>query len=183
VPAQLRLPDSDAQDRGTAIHALLEQVEWIEGWSPDEAALREVLRLALPHRDDAWCAERRSELDGFLQHEAVRATLSRRDRPASRLQLHREHPFARLVETRLQRGTIDRLEIELTDDGTPARACVIDFKTDRIEAAQAPESAEAYRGQLEVYRDAAAELLGIDAARIELVVLFVGPGVAVRLEA
>jgi ATP-dependent exoDNAse (exonuclease V) beta subunit len=180
--AQLRLPDTDAQDRGTAIHALLEQVEWIEDWTADQSVQRDLLRLVLPNRDDAWCAERIAELETILQHDAVREALARADRDAARLSLYREHPFARLVETRLQRGTIDRLEVELDASGAPARARVIDFKTDRVEAADATQAAEGYRHQLEVYRAAASDLLSLEAKSIELIVLFVGPGVAVRLE-
>jgi ATP-dependent exoDNAse (exonuclease V) beta subunit len=60
------------------------------------------------------------------------------------------------------------------------RAVVIDFKTDDISAADAAETAEGYRPQVKAYRQAAAQFLGIDAAAVETVVLFVTPGVAVK---
>ncbi|TFG50525.1 MAG: helicase-exonuclease AddAB subunit AddA [Candidatus Brocadiia bacterium] len=70
-------------------------------------------------------------------------------------------------------GIIDML-IE-TDEGL----VVIDFKTDRIAAAQAGKRAELYRGQLELYGRAAQEILKVPVAGKWL--YFLGPGVAVQI--
>jgi ATP-dependent exoDNAse (exonuclease V) beta subunit len=59
---------------------------------------------------------------------------------------------------------------------------VIDYKTDDINADNAPEAAEGYRPQLKAYREAAGQLLGIDASALGAVLLFVTPGVAVKMD-
>ena len=58
---------------------------------------------------------------------------------------------------------------------------MIDFKTDEVDAAQAVGHAQEYRPQMEVYRDAAAEMLGLEPANIAVQVLFVMPGAVVNL--
>ena len=92
----------------------------------------------------------------------------------------REQPFVRLVDGAIQRGMIDRLEIETIED-KPLSATVIDFKTDLITSTQAQQTAEHYRPQLEAYRAAAAQLLDVKPALVRMVVLFVTAGEAVEL--
>jgi ATP-dependent exoDNAse (exonuclease V) beta subunit len=71
--------------------------------------------------------------------------------------------------------------IELDNEGWPVRGRVIDFKTDAVEAGQAAEHAETYRGQLATYRAAAARLLNLDESAVGMTVLFVRCGVAADL--
>ena len=117
----------------------------------------------------------------MLGSPAVREHLARRGRDAGSLGLWREHPFARLVESAVQRGVIDRLEARLEADGSAAEAIVFDFKTDEIDPGEARTAAEQYRPQLEAYRDAAAEFLSLDPEAVRMVVLFVHCDKAVAL--
>ena len=50
-----------------------------------------------------------------------------------------------------------------------------------VRSLETEQTAESYRLQLNAYRQAAATFLGIDALAIEAVVLFVTPGVAIKI--
>jgi ATP-dependent exoDNAse (exonuclease V) beta subunit len=178
--ARLGLADRQARDRGTAVHAMFELIEWLEDGPPDETALVDVATRSSPRRGAGWARDQAERFAAMLNHNAVRRTMSLDGRDRSTLRVWRELPFARLVDGAVQQGFIDRLEAELGGDGSVRRAVVIDFKTDDISAADAEKTAESYRLQLKAYRQAAAQFLGIDAAAIETVVLFVTPGVAVK---
>jgi len=184
--------DANARDRGTAIHKLFEQVEWLDSFDPDEAALLALVRRTLPRRDDAWGREAVESFLAALARPSVRDTFTRPS-GAGDVRVWRERSFARLVATdgadaadgpglRLVQGVIDRLVLEI-DPVAPssARATVIDLKTDAVEASRAEERAEGYRGQLESYRDAVVEMFGLPESAVGMVLLFVEPGVAVAL--
>jgi ATP-dependent exoDNAse (exonuclease V) beta subunit len=177
---RLGLTDGKARDRGTAAHAMFELIEWLEDGLPDRTELVGVAARSSPRRGAAWAAEQAESFVGMLQHEDVRDVMSLHGRDRKTVRVWREQPFARLVDGAVQQGAIDRLEAELGGDGSVRRAVVIDFKTDDISAADAAETAEGYRPQVKAYRQAAAQFLGIDAAAVETVVLFVTPGVAVK---
>ncbi|MHC4981086.1 MAG: UvrD-helicase domain-containing protein [Planctomycetota bacterium] len=177
---RLGLADGKARDRGTAVHAMFERIEWLEDGTPDESELADVAARSSPRRGAAWARDQAERFLKMLGHDAVRHALSIGGRDRSTLCVWREQPFARLVDGAVQEGAIDRLEAELGGDGSVRRAVVIDFKTDDISAADAEKTAEIYRLQLKAYREAAAQFLGIDAAAVETMVLFVTPGVAVK---
>lgn len=182
IRARLRLTDDEPRDRGTAMHKLFEQIEWIEEFQADERQLAGLVRQTAPRRSGAWAGRIVEEFIEAISRAEVRRALGRGGRPFQRLRVRREHPFVRLVDGRVQSGFIDRLVIESDDRGKPVRAEVIDFKTDAIEAAEAAVHAETYRGQLQVYRAAAARLLNLEPAVVRMMVLFVDPAVAIALD-
>ncbi len=178
---RLGLADGRARDRGTAVHAMFEHIEWLEDGTPDQPELARVAGGSSPRRSAAWAREQAESFLGMLRHDAVRRVMSLGGRDRASVRVWREQPFARLADGAVQQGAIDRLEAEYGADGSVRSAVVIDFKTDDIAAADAEQTAESYRLQLDAYRQAAATFLGIDASAIEAVVLFVTPGVAVRI--
>jgi ATP-dependent exoDNAse (exonuclease V) beta subunit len=89
--------------------------------------------------------------------------------------LHREIPLAFVDAGRQVHGIVD-LIVEEADGGIT----VLDWKTDRVTAGQAPTQAECYREQLEIYGRGVQQALGLAAApRLEL--CFLRCGVTVRL--
>ncbi len=150
----LQLTDDPAFAYGSAVHALFEQIEWLDA----------------PGVDGGACP---AGLEDMLRHDAVRAALCRGGRDG--IELWRERPFAVRLGDRLVRGTFDRVEI----DRPRQRACIIDFKTDRHSDA----AVDRYRPQIDAYRQALATMLGWDESAIEAVLLFVGEGKAVTLGA
>ena len=180
VASALRLPNDEALDRGAALHAMLEQIEWMEDWQPNEVVLKSIAQRTAPRRPDKWARQQVHTFLQMIEQTTVRKLLSRGGRDPEQLRLYREHPFARITNSAVQRGFIDRLEAEFTD-GQPQRAVVLDFKTDDITLDQAQATAEKYRPQLAVYREAAASLLGLTARQIKMTVLFVGIDEAIEL--
>ena len=178
---RLRLTDDEPRDHGTAMHRLFEQIEWIEEFQADEAHLMRLVRQTAPRRGQAWAREIVDRFLAALRREEIRRALSRAGADVRRLRVRREQPFARLVGGRVQSGYIDRIVIELDNEGRPVCGRVIDFKTDAIEADEAAEHAETYRGQLASYRAAAARLLNLDESAVRMTVLFVRCGIAVDL--
>ena len=181
VASALRLPNEEALDRGTALHGMLEQITWLDEWQPNERILRAIAKRAAPRRGDVWVRQMLESFAHVIQRPTVQKVLGLNGRDPNTLRVLREQPFVRLVDGAIQRGMIDRLEIETIDD-KPQSATVIDFKTDMITPEQAQETADHYRPQLEAYRAAAAELLTLKPAQVRMVVLFVGAGEAVELE-
>jgi ATP-dependent exoDNAse (exonuclease V) beta subunit len=180
VEAALSLPNRAARERGAAIHAMFQEIEWLDDWRADSKTLERLARRSAPRRGNAWARHQVDSFLAMLEHPAVRRILTRGRRDRAVLRLWRERPFARLVDGLVQRGAFDRLEAEFVG-GQVRSATVIDFKTDTIEAIDAPAAARQYRPQLEAYRAAAAEMLGADAAVVRMVVLFASCGEAVTL--
>ena len=178
---QLRLRDDEASDRGTVIHGLFEQIEWIEDWEPDETMLLEIARYLAPHREELWLLTCVEEFMTMTKRPGVREVLSRGNRDPDRLRIWRELPFARIIEGRVQQGRIDRLVAELDVSGTPQRATVIDFKTDRIVREHAVSEAERYRDQLESYRHPAARRIGLEVEAVSTIILFLTADIAVTV--
>ncbi|MCH7849773.1 MAG: PD-(D/E)XK nuclease family protein, partial [Planctomycetes bacterium] len=180
VASALRLPNEEALDRGAALHGMLEQITWLDDWQPNERILRAIAKRAAPRRSDVWVRQMLESFAQLIKRPAVQKVLGLNGRDPNTLRVLREQPFVRLVDGAIQRGMIDRLEIETIED-KPLSATVIDFKTDLITSTQAQPTAEHYRPQLEAYRAAAAQLLDVKPALVRMVVLFVTAGEAVEL--
>ncbi len=138
---------------GSAVHALLAQVEW---W--DEAAA------------DNWIAARRAEgADPSALGEAL-AVLSAPElagvfaRPRAPAELWREKPFDTICDGAWVTGVFDRVIVEQNDAGRASRVTVIDFKTDR--RTDADQILQWHETQLRMYRRVAAQLAGLSESRV-----------------
>jgi ATP-dependent helicase/nuclease subunit A len=176
----LRLADSDARQRGLAIHALFQQIEWLDDFAVDADALEEIVRAIAPRQADRWIAKQAADFRKMIQTKAIREALTCGSRQRTSLEVSRELPFARLVDGRVQRGSIDRVVIERRG-GRIASVSIIDFKTDAISPADAVLLGTHYRPQLQAYRQAVVEMLNVDEKSISIAVLFVEPGLLVNL--
>ncbi|MEM7227693.1 MAG: UvrD-helicase domain-containing protein [Planctomycetota bacterium] len=179
--AQLLAPvNRTALDHGTAIHAMFECVRWSEDQPPTDDQLRAAMRGAMPRHDRAWMDDQIIAFRPMMQGDAVRNALSRGARPDDRAMLHRELPFARLVDGGVQRGVIDRLDVTLDASGTPVSATVIDFKSDPVDDEALESRVDGYRGQIDTYRDVASNLLRLPIDQIRACLLFVATDKAVE---
>ena len=141
-----------ASDLGSAVHALLAEVEWIGGPSDTD-------RL-----EAAWLSRR-------LDPEAVSlalASLRRADssriwaRPGCHAELWRERSFEAVLDGAWVTGVFDRVIVGRDATGVARSAVVFDFKTDAIgSAAELAAAGARHAPQLELYRRAAAMLAGI----------------------
>ncbi|MDP6520997.1 MAG: PD-(D/E)XK nuclease family protein, partial [Planctomycetota bacterium] len=173
-----------ARDLGTLVHRLLEEVHWLEDLAATDQALAELLEPLSPDRD--LRAQALALFRSALEDDEVRRALSRSDATVDEVSVTNEFPFAVRLEDPdgapyLMNGTIDRLVV-FRANGSPRRAEIIDHKTDT--AASADELAarvEHHRPQLEAYRAAAAQFLGLEREAITCRLLFLRPGRVVTL--
>jgi ATP-dependent helicase/nuclease subunit A len=188
--AQLFSPAGrSARARGTAVHAIFEQIAWLDAVDDPAAAYPEwESAAAIPDslRDDI-----RAEVLACLDSPEIRAALSRPSPgesgsmpsaisapsavktfqvPATP-ELWRERRFEILLGNDWLSGTFDRIVI----DPGARRATILDFKTDRIDPGDAGALERAiagYQPQLEAYRRVLAQMTGLDASAIECRLLF-----------
>lgn len=155
-------------DFGNAIHELFEQVSWsdevdveaiIDAWKQNSVVSEDVKR-------DGCDQFRRA-----LQSKEVQRALSR---PAETAELWREKSFEIILEQEgWVRGTFDRVVICREAAGKAYSARVQDFKSDRINDADAFDAAvDRYRPQLSLYGKAVAEMLGVNASVVSLQLVF-----------
>lgn len=157
----------EAREFGTLVHAIFEDIEWADEISPLD------LRMKWEDRRTGNLAVLGDALDqvtGSLENDAIRAALSR---PAENAVVWREKSFEILLNGEWLSGTFDRVAIERDSDGTPVRATIIDFKTDRVATAdEISESAGKYRPQLETYREVLQRMTGLSASVIGCCLIF-----------
>lgn len=190
----LNLHSTLAMARGTLIHALFEQVSWLEDGWPDPSALRAVAErcgatagdvqqelsafeqmLAMPAvsnvlRRSFYAVPDHSELAGVLPQEA--------DGRVLRLIVSNERRFAVRDQGRLLTGAIDRLVL-LYDEERLVAADILDFKTDAVPQDGPRGVAELvahYRPQIEAYRSAVGITFGLPTQRIGARLVFVSCG-------
>ena len=174
-----------AADRGTAIHALFEQVGFLEDGVPDEALLDRALRRVLPRRDGAWRAERLAEFRTMLARPAIARVLARpADGPA---QVWQERRFVSVDGGAVRQGVIDRL-VAVGASGSWTRAEIVDFKTDALDGdppsrASLEAKTALYRGQMMAYREEVARQLGLSPQAISAKLVFTSGGVVAEVGA
>lgn len=145
-------------ERGTAVHAALEGIEWIDPSAP---------------RDDL---ERR-----ILATEMAAAFT----RPAGLAGLWRERSFEIVSGGRWTSGQFDR--VVFTGSGEGRRAAIYDFKTNRKMRGESDQDfaqrmRETYSGQMAAYREAVRSLTGIPPENITAALLLVENGSVVSSE-
>lgn len=161
---------TEGQSFGTAVHALCEQILWIDDKTPFPQVSGDEIAVAYL-RERILSPQIRAAFDY--------ATM--RDELGGRLEVWRERGFALRLSEKVVSGTLDRVVIAHSPDGTPIRAEIYDFKTDRCEAGSVAVHAEQYRHQMVVYRAAVAKLLKRPESAIGCSLLFLSPGVRFRL--
>ena len=181
-----RRPDREALDRGSAVHACLERLEW----SADADRLSdEALRLAIgrrvPGRDEAWCAGPIAIFRSALADPGVRAAI---DGPEGHRIVRREWPILDRAVSGLALGIIDRLLLDVgeTSDGRSrvTGASIIEFKTDRPgdgSDADRRRFLDRHREQLEVYRSLIARRYDLDPTRIPVRLIRLGDALVMDL--
>lgn len=166
---------SNALEKGRALHALFEQIEWSDVM-PEEAALRQALTALGVAQDRV--PDVLAEFAQIASNPAVRGLMAR---PKGTCVVRREWAFlcpqtlADGSEVLLD-GRFDRVQIELDGEGRPIGAHVIDFKTDAATegegASRHAERTEHYTPQLQAYARALALLLKLPMRSIRATLLF-----------
>ncbi len=159
---------SDAAAYGTKLHAVFEQIDWIDSLTANslEAAV-----AAMIDPTDSVAVLVRDEVLASLREPTI-AALFHRDQFGTDPILWREKRFEIILNGAWVSGTFDRVVL------TRERAWIFDFKTNRVATPrQIAEARDAYRPQLSVYREALSRLSGIPAQAIETHLIFTKPAV------
>ena len=135
-------------DFGTAVHALLAEIEWM---GPADAA-----RLAV-----AW-RERGPAGDEALACVGASALAEVFSAPPGAAEVWRERAFEVVLDGAWVTGVFDRVIIGRGADGRASQVAVVDFKTDRIDPAEGVDRIlTRYGAQMALYQRAAAVLTGL----------------------
>ena len=138
----------NAADFGRAVHALLAEVEWADGAG----------RLVAQ-----WAARGAAgEAALACLRESALASVWARPAAAEFVEVWRERAFEIVLDGAWVTGVFDRVVVERDAAGGAVRATVFDFKTDTDDSAVL----ERHAAQLNLYRQAVANLAGLDAAAV-----------------
>jgi ATP-dependent exoDNAse (exonuclease V) beta subunit len=140
----------DAAALGTEVHEALAKIAWLDAQEPHCEGLS---------------SEAAALVRNFLAQPSVRAVFTR---PTEPLTLWREQAFDILLEEQWVSGVFDRVVIRHSDEGNHISATIYDFKTDH---STQPELEERYAGQMQVYRQAACTLLGLQPDQVHSQIL------------
>ncbi len=177
--SRLQPRDEHALLRGTAIHLLFEQIEWLETFTADDESLIQLLQGRLPATDVTWCTARVNEFRRAIASPQISAILRVGDRDASRLTVERELPFVRRTAEGIQSGVIDRIVITRSREDGPAESVeVIDYKTDRVGHVESGVmgAVDRYQPQLRAYAEAIAPRFGVAAESVRTRLVLVETG-------
>ena len=171
APAELlQAPGSRARLTGTLVHRWLREVEWLEDFAASDA---ELLARGRPLcADEELLRTTLREWRAYLAQPRTRAELARD--ASAEATVWRERAFSVVLaepERALWTGAFDRVVL-YGQPGAWERAVVLDFKTDRVNAAELERRVEYYRPQIEGYRAVLARMTGLRAERIEGRLLF-----------
>lgn len=159
---------------GTLVHALMEQVGWIDDafeessltalWTAKGLASHPSFDQAQVH---AWNA---------VRSKACRAAFAK---PGPYAKLWRERPFDLvLANGEWISGTVDRVNVTCDAKGRATAATIVDFKTDDVPDAEAlAEKVKGYSPQIALYRQAVARLTGLLETDVQARLLFTRKGI------
>ncbi|MDB4670487.1 PD-(D/E)XK nuclease family protein, partial [Pirellulaceae bacterium] len=188
----LRMSNRKALARGTVIHGLFEQVEWVDS-IPDRSILLGIAEQLCDPKVDP--IQEVTEFEKMLQRSETARILDRKyylqpfeesiiealpdefNAKEARLEVHNERSFVVPDSGRMLSGTVDRLVLIFGKQGLLA-ADIIDFKTDRLEKGEQAlaERVAYYLPQIEAYRRAIHSLFRLPMERIAARLLFVDGG-------
>lgn len=172
-----------ARTRGTIMHRLFEEIEWLEEFDEPDVALSAML-VAEGVGDGGSHVEYLRAFRDALNLRPVKELLRKHSyREEGSLEVWRERDFLVRAaepggaENATLRGSFDRVVLERTADGQAIRAHIIDFKTGAIhDADDEQRKRDAYRPQMEAYRTALQAMTGLATDAIRLSLLFVDAG-------
>jgi ATP-dependent exoDNAse (exonuclease V) beta subunit len=169
--AAFALERRTATRRGTVLHAMFEQVKWLDDDSADDTELyRVALRFGVTESESS---ELVAEFRHLLAVEPIARVLSRASYQSHHqspveLEVRCEQRIAARSDQHLLSGAIDRLVL-IRRDGELVAADVIDFKTDALlpdDGAALAGRVAYYRPQIDAYRHAVATMFRLGPERV-----------------
>lgn len=159
--------DLDSRDRaafGTAVHALFAEVEWgDEGWQERVVAVPLSPDVAEAAQAEVAACVGAQALAGVFARPSVSGPVA----------VWRERAFEIVLDGVWVTGVFDRVVLEFDARGRVARACVHDFKTDRVGSrADAVLAGRRYLGQLDIYQKAVSRITGLAPGQVAAALVF-----------
>lgn len=180
---------------GTLVHACFEQVQWLDDFRYDAAALRRAVIAALTPEEIRHLALDK-ELENFermLHLSAVKQALSRQRYAGlhhgvepDQILVENERRISLILDNQLIDGSIDRLVV-LMHQGRPLAAEILDYKTDRwdsrIDLEQwIDQRVEHHRPQLKAYAEVVSRMLKLPMERIDCALVLLSGDACVRCD-
>lgn len=167
--SRLFVPETaSATGLGSAVHALLEEIEWL---GPDSFATWESVLARYPaHAEEARLQAENTLADPVIRRRFESATYAS---PIA----WREKRFEMITpEGEWISGVFDRVVLERDDSGTFTCAHIVDFKTNQVKTEEEIANAvEHYRSQMMVYQAALSRLTGLPRDAIDAELIFTRP--------
>ena len=179
---------------GTLIHACFETVDWLDESTLEmEPLIRRLETISLDTQaiDRAIKAFqemiRQPRVSKLLTLDDYRQSVAQRLQCAGSVEcsVQNERPFAVTIDGNVTQGVIDRL-VMVREQGAIVGAEIIDFKThstDSLTQEELDPSVEPYLSQMETYRSAVSQLLGLPLERILTQLVFVSRDACYELTA
>jgi ATP-dependent helicase/nuclease subunit A len=179
--ADLMRLDTGALRRGSIVHALFEQIEWLDDGMPDLKVLRAAARAAGASQEQIATYE--GDFQRMLANPDVRRVLTRASyaQPELTVSVYRELPFALRDDKSLITGAMDRVVVRKYGEAVHDVE-VLDYKTDGVDEQTLSAKVEHYRPQLDAYRKAAAQVFGVAETQVGAQLVFVNAGYVVDLK-
>lgn len=158
-----------AADYGTKVHELFELVDFLDDFGRGE--LERTFNDFID-RDDKLQRDARAEVLRVLSSDEV-TPVFKRDTFGPSVEIWKEKRFELVHEGDWISGTFDRVVFTRDANGKIDRACIYDFKTNRINNDHhLLETCEQYAPQMATYRIAISRLLNLDEANISSHLIF-----------
>lgn len=182
IPSDEEKPDLSAEllfnphgrqsaDFGTAMHALFEEITWLDETDISQAINRWRKNTNLSQQTEERVCK---EFKKALTSPHVQDVLNKPDLPA---EVWREKHFEIALDKRWISGCFDRVTIVKDKKGVPISAQILDYKSNRIKNADDLQCAgDHYRPQLELYREVLSCMLQLPKQNIALLLLFTHTG-------
>lgn len=173
---ELSRSSASALRRGSVLHKMYEEVEWLEEFDADRARLFQ--RLAQKGFTRSEVGELLPLFEESLSSSEIRPCFLRSNYSVSantELDVFREMPFAYRDGNTIVRGSIDRLVLE-REGQKILRAHIMDFKSDTGLSSSEEllaERVEQYSHQVTMYRLAAEKLFHLPSENIQAELLFI----------
>ncbi len=175
-------PDRAALRRGTALHALMSSIHWLE---PAEVVALdtdrhiELVKQVCRESDASEAGQYVKEWLEILTQPVIRAVLTK---PEEACEFTCEEPFVTLLNSRIIRGQYDRV-VFYPKREQPQRIELYDYKTDALKTeAEISTAVRKYAPQIMVYRQSLCKKYTLAAARVKACILFTAPGCCVEVE-
>lgn len=179
----LRLSSADGRAYGSLIHAMFQEVQWLDTPLPDSQidAIIRTAKRQVPQAAKEQLVSAELAFKQMLGRPGIIRALTRPtpQTPGQRIDLWRERPFAVRLDGALVNGILDRVVILRDENGKPSSATILDYKTDRLpdDVSQVQGVSmiiTRYRPQLMAYRKALSSLLDLPVQAIHAQLLLVG---------